>query len=87
MTQVISLVASLFNLTSGGTYLKQVIKNESVPNPATWFIWFLITMLNAFTYFFITQGNVWVSLTSIILCKGPLSLDSISATFPPFFCC
>ena len=67
ITQIISIVASIFNILSGGTYLKQVIKNESIPNPATWFIWLVVTILNASTYFLVAGGNLWISLTSIVL--------------------
>ncbi len=65
--QIFSIIASLFNIFSGATYFKQVLKNESTPNPATWLIWFVATILNTATYFIIVNGSIWVSLSSIVL--------------------
>lgn len=67
MTQLISVIASIFNLLSGGTYFLQVLKNESVPNPSTWLIWVVVTAMNTFSYFLVSEGNLWVSLASIVL--------------------
>ncbi len=78
MTEIISIVASIFNLLSGGFYFKQLIKKESIPNPATWIIWFVITILNTATYFLVVKGNFWVSLASAVLAFG-ISIIFITA--------
>src|SRR5437667_366392 len=67
MTRLIGVIASIFNLLFGGSYFKQLIKGESVPNPATWLIWFIVTIINTLTYFFVVKGNFWVSLASAVL--------------------
>jgi hypothetical protein len=64
MTQIISIIASICNLLSGATYFKQVFKEESIPNPATWLIWVVVTILNTLTYFLLSGGNFWISLAS-----------------------
>src|SRR3989344_3493625 len=64
MIQAISIIAGLFNLAAGTGYLKQVIKNESTPNPATWIIWVVVTILNAATYFAVVEENFWIALSS-----------------------
>jgi hypothetical protein len=70
MTIFLSIFASVFNLLSGGSYLVQVIKGRSIPNPATWLIWVIVTIINTLTYFLVTGGNLWISLSSIVLACG-----------------
>ncbi|MHB1316467.1 MAG: hypothetical protein ACYCZW_01250 [Minisyncoccota bacterium] len=72
MTILLSISASIFNLLSGGSYLIQVIKGKSIPNPATWLIWVVVTIINTLTYFSVVHGNIWVSLSSIVLALGIL---------------
>ncbi len=67
MTVFLAIFASIFNLLSGGSYLVQVIKGKSIPNPATWLIWVVVTIINTLTYFLVTGGNLWISLSSIVL--------------------
>jgi hypothetical protein len=67
MTQIIAIVASIFNILSGATYFRQVLRNESTPNPATWLIWLIVTIMNTVSYFFVVQGNFWISFASIVL--------------------
>lgn len=67
MIQAISIIASLCNLASGTSYFKQLIKNESIPNPATWLIWVVVTMINAATYFFVVRESVWIALASGVM--------------------
>jgi hypothetical protein len=73
-----AVLASIFNILSGATYFKQVLKGESVPNPATWLIWFVVTILNTLTYFFVVKGNLWVSLASIVLATEILLIFLLS---------
>ena len=65
MTETISIIAVLFNVLAGSSYLKQIIKNESTPNPTTWIIWVIVTVINSATYFTVV-GNVWIALSSAI---------------------
>lgn len=64
MIQLISIIAGLFNLAAGTFYLRQVIKNESTPNPTTWVIWVMVTIINAATYFSVVKDNPWIALAS-----------------------
>ena len=65
MTETISIIAGLFNVLAGSSYLKQVVKNESTPNPTTWVIWLVVTIINSTTYFSIV-GNKWIALSSAV---------------------
>ncbi len=67
MEQTIAVIASICNLLSGASYFKQLLKDESVPNPATWLIWLVVTILNTVTYYIVAKRNTWLSLTSIVL--------------------
>lgn len=70
ISEFISLSASVFTFLSVASYFKQLVKGESIPNPATWMIWLAVTLLNTFTYFKVVEGNVWTSLVSIVLTVG-----------------
>ncbi len=65
MIELISIIAGLFNVGAGSFYLKQVVKNESTPNPTTWVIWFVVTILNTATYFSVVE-NPWIALSSSV---------------------
>lgn len=66
MTQLISIIAGLFNLTAGAKYLIQIGKNESTPNPTTWFVVMVVTIINSATYFGVVQENHWLALSSVV---------------------
>lgn len=72
MTQILSILASILTLSSGGVYIKQLIKGESIPNPATWLIWLVVTIINTATYFIVVKSSFWISLSSIALACGIL---------------
>lgn len=67
MTILLSIFASIFSLFSGISYIKQLIKGESIPNPVTWLIWLVVTIINTLTYFLVVEGSLWLSLSSITL--------------------
>ena len=69
-SEVLSLIASVFTFLSVASYFKQLVKGESIPNPATWLIWLAVTLLNTLTYFKVVEGNIWTSLVSIVLTIG-----------------
>lgn len=60
----ISMVATIV------LYFKQVVDGDSIPNPATWFVWSVITTLNAITYFLVLQGDIFKSMVTIIVAVG-----------------
>ncbi len=62
LANFLGLLSSLFILASYAAYLKQAIKGESTPNPASWVIWLVAGLINAFTYFAVVDGSVWQSL-------------------------
>ncbi|MBI2065737.1 MAG: hypothetical protein HYT68_01570 [Candidatus Zambryskibacteria bacterium] len=74
MTTILAFVASVFTIISVGSYFKQLIKNESIPNPATWLIWLVVTIINTATYFLLSNRDIWISLVSVVLTVGILSI-------------
>jgi hypothetical protein len=60
------------------TYFRQVRNGTSVPNPATWLIWTVVSVMNAISYFVVMQGNLWQSLISIVMTVGFLITFSYS---------
>lgn len=50
METILLFLANITVLIVYFTYIKQVIKGSSTPNPSTWIIWFAVTLLNALTY-------------------------------------
>jgi len=59
------LIAGLTALLAYGLYFKQTLKGQSTPNPSTWAIWLLVGLINAITYFSITNNNLWQSFIVI----------------------
>lgn len=70
MSDLISIVASLFMVGVVITYLGQVIKNSSTPNPATWVIWSIVSTMNAISYFSVVQDDILKASTSAISAVG-----------------
>ncbi len=64
---LIALIANIPMLFVYITYFKQVIKQQSVPNPATWLVWSAAMLLNALTYFFLSEKNWYKSSITIIV--------------------
>lgn len=57
ISNAFGLIAGIIGLIAYGLYLKQAIKNQSTPNPTSWGIWFLIGLINAITYFSVTNND------------------------------
>ena len=68
----LALLANFVVLVVYTTYLIQVIKGDSTPNPATWIIWLTVSILNAIT--FIQVADTWyqglISVTMTIFVAG-----------------
>jgi hypothetical protein len=62
--------SSLFALASLFFYFRQVVNGSSVPNPATWFLWAVVSIMNAVSYFFVVHGNIWRSSYVIVMAAG-----------------
>ena len=64
MIQFISIIAGLFNFVAGASYLKQIFKNESTPNPSTWIVVMVVSIINAATYLAVVEETPWIALSS-----------------------
>lgn len=74
MPELLSLLASVLLTIVIIIYLRQVINGDSVPNPATWFIWMVATTLNALTYLSIMDGNFVKSSITFVSAAGLTSI-------------
>jgi hypothetical protein len=52
------------------TYFNQVRNGSSVPNPATWFTWTTVSVMNAVTYFTVVKGDLWQSFIVFLVTAG-----------------
>ena len=77
-TEFLSIVASLLNVASMAAYFRQLRRSESIPNPATWLIWAVFTLVNFLTYFAATHNDIWISLLSLV------NTSRFSTTVPDF---
>lgn len=64
--EIFAVAASITVVFVYLTYFKQVARDESIPNPATWIIWLVVNLLNAATYFLVVSGDHWKSLITVI---------------------
>ncbi len=62
ISNLLGALAGVAALLAYAAYLRQALRGESTPNPASWGIWFLAGIINAFTYFSVVKGNIWQSL-------------------------
>lgn len=58
MTETLSLLANLILVFVILIYLRQVVRSESTPNPATWLIWLIIVTMNTVSYYHVVSGNI-----------------------------
>lgn len=63
MSDILALLSGLVMISVAFIYLKQVYDGKSIPNPATWIIWFAAMALNTSTYYFISHQSILAVLT------------------------
>ena len=69
MSELLALLAKIVLIICAFMYLRQVMKSESTPNPATWFMWLIIFTMNTVSYWTVVSGNIaqWaITLTSAV---------------------
>ena len=59
---IFGLLSGFIAIFAYGFYFKQILAGQSTPNPASWGIWLTAGVLNAITYFAVTEGNIWQSM-------------------------
>ena len=57
LSQVLSLISSIFVFAWLATYIYRLTQNASIPNPSTWLIWTFITLINSLTYLEVVQND------------------------------
>lgn len=72
LSDILALSASGVVFIVYATYLYQVIKGDSTPNPATWTIWLTVSVLNAITFVQVAdtwyQGMISITMTVFVAC-------------------
>jgi len=55
-------------------YIKQLLRSQSTPNPATWLIWVVVCSMNTVSYWYVVDGDMgkW-----LITCVSTIGLFSI----------
>lgn len=70
LSDILALSASGVVMVVYATYLYQVVKGASTPNPATWIIWVTVSLLNAISFVQIAdtwyQGLISVTMTVFV---------------------
>lgn len=66
MVEIISILSGLCFLALYPFYIVQMKRGESTPNPATWFIWWIVSIGNAYTYLYITHDNPWKASIALV---------------------
>jgi hypothetical protein len=66
-------------------YFKQVTREESKPNPATWIIWSVVTLINTFIYEDLTQSLVKsaIAITAFALMTSMMIYCLLKGKFQP----
>ncbi len=79
ISQFFGLLAGLTALITYFFYFRQVLKNHSTPNPATWLIWVVVGLINLLTFFSITGNNWWQSfiVIAVFFCMTGIFIYSI----------
>ncbi len=73
---ILGLIAGIIGLLAFVPYILSILKGQTKPHRATWFVWTVVGFTNAVGYFF-SGGDttVWVPLAYLI---GPLIITLIS---------
>ncbi len=85
IANVLVIIANALILVVYLLYLKQIIKSESTPNPATWIIWFVVTLINALTYINVTNSPLegTIAITACCLMGIIMVYTLIKGKFGP----
>lgn len=73
VTSVLSVLASITIIGVIVSYFRQVVRGESVPNPATWFVWTVAGFINSISFFTVVDGNLWEWFFTIFTTLGPFT--------------
>ena len=66
LSNMLALLASGIVVLVYLAYFKQMVKEQSTPNPATWIIWLSVSILNAITY--VPVADTWYQgLVSVVM--------------------
>ncbi len=61
---ILAVFANILLIVVYIAYMRQVVKGQSTPNPATWIIWFIVMLINSCTYILII-GNLYKSAIAV----------------------
>ncbi len=58
LSQIFGILAGLTAFLAYGFYFNQIRKGQTIPNPSSWAIWFLVSIINSVTYFQVVGQNL-----------------------------
>ena len=70
MSQLFVIIGNLLMVAVLVTYFKQVKEGTSIPNPSTWLLWVVVSLMNAVSYFLVVQENLWQSMYVLVATTG-----------------
>jgi len=76
---ILGIVAGIIAFIAYIVYIKAILKGESKPNRATWFIWTFVGLVLATSYYFSGAHNtIWVPFMEFL---GPLTIAILSIKY------
>lgn len=81
-----SLLATLLVPVVYILYFRQVVRGLSVPNPATWLVWSTVMLLNALTYFLVSDKDPFktsITVVTLVLMVAVMTYSWLKGKFSP----
>ncbi|MEI6528551.1 MAG: hypothetical protein WCO10_02670 [bacterium] len=76
---VLGIVAGVIAFIAYVVYIKAILKGETKPNRATWFIWSFVGLVLATSYYYSgAENTIWVPFVEFI---GPLAIAILSIKY------
>ncbi|HEY0010577.1 MAG TPA: hypothetical protein VGB97_01525 [Candidatus Paceibacterota bacterium] len=76
---ILGIIAGVIALAAYVVYVISILRGESKPNRATWWIWTLMGLILALSYFFSGASNtIWVPVVEFV---GPLSIALLTLKY------
>lgn len=74
MSEIFFIASSVITIVFLVVYFAQVRNGSSTPNPSTWLIWAIVSVMNAISFFLVSGENIWQSLYVLLIAVGLVSI-------------
>lgn len=78
LSEYLSMLSSLLIVITLIVYFHQVMKGTSLPNPATWIIWAIVSCMNAASYFYADHTTIFVTMVTVFAAAGLITICAYS---------